>query len=94
MEAMPGLRLRSAVCSCEIVVVRASGESIDLHPFVAPESEVATIRNIQPDFDGGSVMGKRYSHETIGIEVLCTKSGEGSISVGTTVLTIPPHRNR
>jgi hypothetical protein len=96
IEARPGVRLRSAVCSCEIVVVRAPGDVVDLrcggHPFVALETEVATLPNIQADFDGGSLRGKRYSNEAIGIEVLCTTAGEGSISVGTTVLTIPPHR--
>jgi hypothetical protein len=96
IEASPGVRLRSAVCSCEIVVVRAPEDSVDLrcggHPFVSLESEVETSQNIQADFDGGSLRAKRYSDEAIRIEVLCTTSGKGSISVGTTVLTIPPHR--
>ena len=96
IEATPGVRLRSAVCSCEIVVVSAPGNSVDLrcggHPLVALDTKVGKLQNIQADFDGGSLRGKRYSNEAIGIEVLCTTAGKGSISVGTTVLTIPPHR--
>ena len=33
-------------------------------------------------------MGKRYSNDELGLEVLCTKAGEGSISVGETLLDV------
>jgi hypothetical protein len=31
---------------------------------------------------GGTQLGKRYADEEIGIEVLCTKAGTGSLSCG------------
>lgn len=37
-------------------------------------------------FDGGTLVGKRYSLE--GVELLCTKAGAGSLSLGET--PIPP----
>ena len=39
-------------------------------------------------FDGGTQLGKRYADEELGLEVLCTKAGEGSISVGETILEV------
>ena len=31
----------------------------------------------------GTLLGKRYAHEASGLEVLCTKPGEGGLTVGT-----------
>jgi hypothetical protein len=42
---------------------------------------------LDPAFSDGTVMGKRYVDET-GAEVLVTKAGAGSLSVGTTALTL------
>ena len=44
----------------------------------------------QPDvgFDDATVVGKRYADEEAGIEVLCTKGGQGTLSVGSTVLPV------
>ncbi len=33
-------------------------------------------------FDGGTLMGKRYGSDELGIELLCTKPGAGALSVG------------
>ena len=30
----------------------------------------------------GTLLGKRYAHEASGLEVLCTKAGEGGLTVG------------
>ena len=37
---------------------------------------------------GGAQLGKRYADDDLGLELLCTKAGEGSISVGETVLEV------
>jgi hypothetical protein len=34
----------------------------------------------------GTLLGKRYADEGLGIELLCTKAGAGTLSVGDTVL--------
>ena len=91
MELKAGARLRSATDACEVVVVKAPGEAIDLRcggqPFVAMDAEVTTGAPAA-GFDGGTQLGKRYADEALGLEILCTKAGEGSISVGETVLDV------
>jgi hypothetical protein len=83
--------LRSAVDACEVVVVRAPGEPVDLrcggHPLRSVDEE-APSESVVAGFDGGTQLGKRYADESLGLEVLCTKAGEGSISVGGTVLEV------
>jgi hypothetical protein len=34
----------------------------------------------------GTLLGKRYADEALGIEVLCTKAGAGTLCIGDTVL--------
>jgi hypothetical protein len=91
MELKAGTRLRSATDACEVVVVKAPGEAIDLRcggePFVAMDVEV-TSSGPAAGFDAGTQLGKRYADEALGLELLCTKGGEGSISVGDTVLEV------
>jgi hypothetical protein len=91
IELKAGTRLRSAVDACEVVVVKAPGEPVDLrcggHPFVALDAEVGSA-SIEPGFDGGTQLGKRYADDDLGLELLCTKAGEGSISVGDVVLEV------
>jgi hypothetical protein len=86
MELKPGVRLRSAADTTEVIVVRAPGEPVDLrcggHPMV-PADDAPSTAPIEPGFDEGSQLGKRYEHEGSGLEVLCTKPGPGSLSVGT-----------
>lgn len=77
--------------SCEVVVVKAPGGPVDLrcggHPLVAMDAEAAQEK-IEPGFDSGTQLGKRYSDDELGLEILVTKGGEGSISVGDTVLAV------
>lgn len=91
MELKAGTRLRSATDACEVVVVKAPGAEVDLRcggqPFVAMDAEV-TAQAPAAGFDGGTQLGKRYADEALGIEILCTKAGEGSISVGDAVLEV------
>jgi hypothetical protein len=91
IELKAGTRLRSATDACEVVVVKAPGGEVDLrcggHPFVAIDAEVSP-QSIEPGFDQGTQLGKRYADEELGLEVLCTKAGECSISVGDTLLAV------
>lgn len=91
MRLKAGTRLRSAVDACEIVVVKATDESVDLrcggHPFLAIDAGPVS-ESIEPGFDGGTQIGKRYAAEELGLEVLCTKAGEGAISVGEIMLDV------
>jgi hypothetical protein len=91
MQLKAGTRLRSATDACEVVVVRAPGEPVDLRcggqPLLPIDAEVTPERPAA-GFDQGTQLGKRYSDEDLGLELLCTKAGEGSISVGETILAV------
>ena len=91
MDLKPGTRLRSAADATEVIVVRAPDEPVDLrcggHPML-PVDDAAPGAAIEPGFDEGSLLGKRYEDEGSGLEVLCTKPGPASLSVGTEALHI------
>jgi hypothetical protein len=91
IQLKPGTRLRSAVDACEVVVVRAPGDAVDLRcggqPFLGVDEEAPSVP-VVVGFEGGTQLGKRYADADLGIEVLCTKAGEGSISVGQTILEV------
>ena len=86
-----GTRLRSQVCQTQVIVVRASETLTDLRaggvPMVPLDAENTGTATLNPQFSGGNVMGKRYVDES-GAEVLVTKAGAGTLSVGDTALTL------
>jgi hypothetical protein len=90
-----GTRLQSQVCDTQVIVVRTSDSLDDLRaggvPMVPIDSQQdpakASELSLDPGFSDGTVMGKRYVDET-GAEVLVTKAGTGTLSVGTTALTL------
>jgi len=86
IELRPGQRLRSTACSTELVVVKGSGP-LDLRCGGAPvtvldDAEPVADAVPSPPFDDGTLVGKRYAHDGADLEVLCTKAGAGSLSVG------------
>lgn len=87
-----GDRLRSQVCDTQVIVVRASESLSDLRAGGAPMVPVDG-RSPDPgsaphaDFAGGNLIGKRYVDDT-GAEVLVTKAGTGTLSIGTTPLSV------
>ena len=86
MELKAGARLRSATDTTEVVVVKAPAEPVDLRcggePMLAIDAERGADRPIGAGFDEGSQLGKRYADDEIGIEILCTKPGPASLSLG------------
>jgi hypothetical protein len=86
-----GTRLRSATDACEVVVVKAPADPVDLrcggHALLPIDAE-GSPQSIEAGFDQGTQLGKRYADEELGLEVLCTKAGEGSLSVGDTPLEV------
>jgi hypothetical protein len=85
MELKPGTRLRSQVCSTEVIVVKAPAGDVDLAcggaPMV-PLDAAAGVGSVDGAHRAGTLLGKRYADESGGLEVLCTKAGEGSLSLG------------
>jgi hypothetical protein len=92
MQLKPGSRLRSATDSTEVVIVRAPAEPVDLrcggHPMLPLDADPPAGVAMEAGFDEGSQLGKRYADEAVGIEVLCTKAGPGSLSLGADPLAV------
>jgi hypothetical protein len=86
-----GTRLQSQVCDTQVIVVRTADSLDDLRaggaPMVPIDGEKASDVALDPEFSEGNAMGKRYVDET-GAEVLVTKAGAGTLSIGTTALTL------
>ncbi len=86
-----GERFSSAVCSTEIIVVRPPAEGVDLRcggVAMRPVIDSGDRLPIDTAFSGGTQIGKRYSDSESGLEVLCTKNGEGLLSIGERMLCL------
>ena len=88
MEVRPGSRLKSVVCETQVIVVRAPSEPKELkevelccggQPMVPIDAEGPGELALDPDYDDGTLLGKRYVHGEL--EVLCTKAGKGSLAL-------------
>jgi hypothetical protein len=53
-----------------------------------PVGEAQTASVIAEGHAGTTLLGKRYTDETSGIEVLCSKAGEGLLAVDGRLLAI------
>ena len=86
-----GTRLQSQVCDTQVIVVRSADSLDDLRaggaPMVPIGEEISSDLTLDPSLSDGNLMGKRYVDEN-GAEVLVTKAGKGTLSVGTTALTV------
>jgi hypothetical protein len=89
-----GTRLKSQVCDTQVIVVKPADSLDDLRAGGAPmvPLDVETSGNpggatLDPAFASGCVLGKRYVDES-GAEVLVTKAGAGTLSVGSVPLMI------
>lgn len=91
MELSAGSRWRSAVDTTEAIVVRPPTTEVDLecggHPMV-PMGADSPGGAIDDGHRGGTQLGKRYVDDEAGIEVLCTKAGEGSLAVSGRALVL------
>lgn len=80
-----GMRLKSAVCNAEFMVIKTPpGESVLCcggQKLLDAKDTRDPTANPSPDFSGGSLVGKRYIDQNDGIELLCTKAGQGSLSL-------------
>lgn len=90
-ELKPGSRWSSAVDDTEVIVVKAGAEGLSLecggHPMVPGGTEKPSGLTIDPEFAGGTQVGKRFEHAS-GLELLCTKAGAGALAVDGTALPL------
>ncbi|MDY6999929.1 MAG: hypothetical protein SW019_25345 [Actinomycetota bacterium] len=86
-----GTRLQSQVCDTQVIVVRSSESLDDLRaggaPMVPMGGEVDSSLTIDAALSEGTLMGKRYVDDS-GAEVLVTKAGAGTLSIGAAPLTL------
>jgi hypothetical protein len=83
----PGMKLKSAVCDTEVMVIRCGQGTIECGGVPMVTETPAVRGQIDSAFSDGSVMGKRYVDAAGKFELLCIKPGQGSLSVDRTPLT-------
>ncbi|MFE6922134.1 hypothetical protein ACFVAV_13890 [Nocardia sp. NPDC057663] len=79
-----GTRLESQVCDTQVIVIKATNAIQGLRCGGTPMVTLGTAKDTQavidPDFAGGTAVGKRYVHAT-GAEILVTRAGMGTLDV-------------
>ena len=95
VDLKPGTRLHSVVCATEVIVIRAPSETVELrcggHPLAAADQAnqgAPSGLEIEAGFDGGTLLGKRYTDEQHSLELLCVKAGAGSLSIADVPLVL------
>jgi len=87
-----GSRHKSAVCDTQVMVIRATQEPVDLRcggvPMIDANADGPAGGPLDASFAGGSLIGKRYIDGADKIELLCTKGGKGSLSIGDAALHV------
>ena len=86
-----GARLKSAVCTTEVIVVKTPAGNVDLTcGGFAMVNAIETVERgtPQPEAAGGTVLGKRYVNRDETLEILCTKAGDGALGIGDTLLSL------
>ena len=79
------------VCATEVVVVRGGVDDIEItcggQPLV-PLDASTSDPPAAPVAGEGTQLGKRYSNDARGIELLCTRAGEGALATNGTELSL------
>lgn len=85
-----GTRLQSQVDDTQVIVVKTADSLDDLRcggtAMIALDAEKSAAE-IDANFADGTVMGKRYVDDA-GAELLVTKAGQGTLSVGENPLAL------
>jgi hypothetical protein len=92
MKLGPGTRLSSAVCETEVIVVRPPADDVDLRcggaPMVPLGEGAPGGAELDAAFAEGTALGKRYTDAEGSLELLATKAGAGSLSIGSEALVL------
>jgi hypothetical protein len=78
-----GLRLGCADCTTEVIVVRPPQGDVQLTCGGSALVDLDPARQAKGHGDAngeGTLLGKRYSDEEAGLELLCTKPGTGVLA--------------
>ncbi|MCU1644355.1 MAG: Uncharacterized protein JWN03_4630 [Nocardia sp.] len=92
LEVKTGMRLRSAVCDTEIIVVRATSKDLDLRcggrPMLPAGATPTEKTPPEAGYDDPTLLGKRYADSDDAIEVLCAVAGPSTLSIGEKPLSV------
>jgi hypothetical protein len=84
MMLKAGAKLHSAVCDTQVIVVKAPTVDVELGcggvPLLADGEVAPAGAAIDPALAEPTLIGKRYADEELGIELLCSKAGEGTLT--------------
>ena len=84
MDLTVGKTLYSTVDATVVIVIRVPAGPVAVTcggTVMTIEKPGAAISAPAPDAGAGTLLGKRYADETLGIELLCTKAGAGTLAV-------------
>jgi hypothetical protein len=93
MKLRAGQKLVSTVDGTEVIVVRAGAEEVAVTcggaGMVDAKSAEAALRGVlDPGQMAGTLIGKRYADEDLGLELLVAKPGQGTLAVDGRVLSV------
>jgi len=90
MTLKPGTKLHSAVCGTQIMVLRVPADALDVTCGGVEMSteDTGNISRIADGLSGGTLVGKRYVDDGETMEFLCTRGGEGTVSVNGVALDV------
>lgn len=87
-----GARFRSVVCDTQVMVVKAPANELDLRcggaPMTGAAASSVAAGSLAPALSGGTLIGKRYVNSSETLELLCTKGGAGTLSLGETPIEV------
>jgi hypothetical protein len=85
MQLKAGTRLQSTTCDTQVVVVKAPDQDVDVrcggHPMVPVDQAAERVAPADGPSEG-TLLGKRYAVDELGLELLCSKAGDGTLTVG------------
>ena len=93
MKLTVGQTLSSSVDTTTVIVVRAPDADLDVTCagvplYDAKSGAPAPEGEADPAQQEGTLLGKRYADEALGLELLCAKGGQGTLAVNGTPLPL------
>lgn len=82
------MKLKSAACDTEVMVVRGSNLVVECGGAPMGAEKPASPASLSAAFANGCQIGKRYVDADNTVELLCIKPGKGSLSIQGTPLLL------
>jgi hypothetical protein len=91
LKVKVGQSWESTVDATTVLTIRAPETEIELTcggAKMVTKDEAAERGTADPTKQGGTQLGKRYADEEVGLEILCTKAGEGTLELNDSPLQL------